>query len=64
MKKAAKVIYLNKAELSKSIFQRINNKYSIIPNGIVLNNIDLEKSIDVAINYYVYFTNGYLWKRT
>ena len=45
VKKAAKVIYLNKAELSKSIFQRINNKYSIIPNGIVLNNIDLEKKV-------------------
>lgn len=43
VKKAAKVIYLNKGELSKSIFQKINNRYAIIPNGIEVGNTILRK---------------------
>lgn len=28
------VIYLNKSELKKSVFRKVNDKYSIIPNGV------------------------------
>lgn len=38
IRNASRVVYLNKNELSKSVFRSINDNYAIIPNGIDLPN--------------------------